>query len=196
MSLGSRSQSGERRRSAESAKSDFPGSRGVLVGPDAEILLSHPGLACSWRRVLAEFGHDRLRGDAKAQATPIPLRSRRPRTPGQPCWPRVGRNHTLADACYPWAFSALTASPEARARHDARGAKGDTSPAPPALGSGTWPTPLFLRRLPLGWRRRRPPLRRRGGRGRSAPPCGSASCTEPAREETSTAVPAYAQPAR
>ena len=39
---------------------------------------------------------------------------------------RYARNRRLADACYLWAFAAITASPEARSFYDARRAAGDT----------------------------------------------------------------------
>ena len=39
---------------------------------------------------------------------------------------RYARNRRLADACYLWAFAALTASPGARAFYDQRRAAGDT----------------------------------------------------------------------
>ena len=39
---------------------------------------------------------------------------------------RYARNQRLADACYLWAFAALTASPGARAFYDQRRAAGDT----------------------------------------------------------------------
>lgn len=39
---------------------------------------------------------------------------------------RVARNRRLADACYQWAFCALTASPGARALYDAHRAKNET----------------------------------------------------------------------
>jgi hypothetical protein len=39
---------------------------------------------------------------------------------------RFARNGRLADACYRWAFSALTASPGAKAFYDQRRAAGDT----------------------------------------------------------------------
>lgn len=39
---------------------------------------------------------------------------------------RYARNKRLADACYQWAFSAITASPGARAFYDQRRAAGDT----------------------------------------------------------------------
>jgi hypothetical protein len=39
---------------------------------------------------------------------------------------RYARNGRLADACYLWAFAALSASPGARAYYDERRAAGDT----------------------------------------------------------------------
>jgi hypothetical protein len=39
---------------------------------------------------------------------------------------RFARNRRLADACYLWAFAAITASPGARAFYDERRAKVDT----------------------------------------------------------------------
>jgi hypothetical protein len=39
---------------------------------------------------------------------------------------RFARNGRLADACYRWAFCALTASPGAKAFYDQRRAAGDT----------------------------------------------------------------------
>jgi hypothetical protein len=39
---------------------------------------------------------------------------------------RYARNRRLADACYLWAFAALTASPGARMFYDARRDAGDT----------------------------------------------------------------------
>ena len=39
---------------------------------------------------------------------------------------RHARNRRLADACYLWAFAALSSSPGARAFYDARRAAGDT----------------------------------------------------------------------
>jgi hypothetical protein len=38
----------------------------------------------------------------------------------------VARNRHLADACYPWAFAALRASPGVRAAYDAHRARGQT----------------------------------------------------------------------
>jgi hypothetical protein len=99
------------------------------VHPDAEILLSHPGLGTILgARVLAEFGDDPNRyDDAKARkcyagTAPITRASGTRRV----VLARVARNRRLADACYLWAFAALTASPGARALYDAHRAKGDT----------------------------------------------------------------------
>jgi hypothetical protein len=39
---------------------------------------------------------------------------------------RYARNKRLSDACYRWAFAALTASPGARAFYDEHRARGDT----------------------------------------------------------------------
>ena len=39
---------------------------------------------------------------------------------------RYARNKHLADACYLWAFSAITTSPRARAFYDSRRERGDT----------------------------------------------------------------------
>ena len=90
--------------------------------PDAEIILSHPGLGIVLgARVLAEFGDDRTRYvDAKARKSyagtaPITKASGKSKV----VLARFARNHRLADACYLWAFSALSASPGARAFYDA-----------------------------------------------------------------------------
>jgi hypothetical protein len=78
--------------------------------------------------VLAEFGDDPNRyDDAKtrkcyAGTAPITRASGTRRV----VLARVARNRRLADACYLWAFAALTASPGARALYDAHRAKGDT----------------------------------------------------------------------
>jgi hypothetical protein len=49
---------------------------------------------------------------------------------------RAACNQRLADACYLWAFAALTASPGARPCHDAHRARGQTHhQAPRALGN-------------------------------------------------------------
>ena len=82
--------------------------------PDAEILRSLPGLGLILgARVLAEFGDDPTRyADARARrcyagSAPITRASGTRRV----VLARVARNRRLADACYLWAFSALSASP-------------------------------------------------------------------------------------
>jgi transposase len=97
--------------------------------PDAEILRSLPGLGLVLgARVLAEFGDDPTRyADARARrcyagSAPITRASGMRRV----VLARVARNRRLADACYLWAFSALSASPGARAYYDARRARGAT----------------------------------------------------------------------
>jgi transposase len=90
--------------------------------PDAEIILSHPGLGfILGARVLAEFGDDRTRyADARARkryagTAPITKASGKSKV----VLARFVRNRRLTDACYLWAFSALSASPGARAFYDA-----------------------------------------------------------------------------
>ncbi len=96
--------------------------------PDAEIYLSQPGLGTILAaRVLAEMGDDPHRyADARARKNyagmaPITRASGTKRI----VLARYARNRRLADALYQQAFSALAASPGARAcydRHRARGA--------------------------------------------------------------------------
>lgn len=97
--------------------------------PDAEILRSLPGLGpILAARVLAEFGDDRTRfSDAKARknyAGTAPIT--RASGTRHVVLARVARNRRLADACYLWAFSALTKSPGCRRHYDAHRAKGKT----------------------------------------------------------------------
>lgn len=97
--------------------------------PDAEILRSLPGLGLVLgARVLAEFGDDRTRyQDAKARkcyAGTAPIT--RASGTRQIVLARLARNKRLADACYLWAFCAITQSPGARQHYDRRRAKGDT----------------------------------------------------------------------
>jgi len=90
--------------------------------PDAEILRSLPGLGdILGARVLAEFGDapDRY-ADARARrnyagTAPITRASGTSRV----VIARFARNTRLFDACYQWAFCALTRSPGARAYYDA-----------------------------------------------------------------------------
>jgi transposase len=97
--------------------------------PDAEVIRSLPGLGMILgARVLAEFGDDPNRyADAKSRknyagTSPITRASGTRRV----VLARYARNRRLADACYLWAFAALTASPGARAFYDAHRANGDT----------------------------------------------------------------------
>jgi transposase len=97
--------------------------------PDAKIVRSLPGLGTILgARVLGEFGDDPNRyADAKARknyagTSPITKASGKSRV----VLARYARNRRLSDACYLWAFAALTASPGARAFYDARRAGGDT----------------------------------------------------------------------
>ena len=97
--------------------------------PDAKIIRSLPGLGMILgARVLAEFGDDPNRyDDAKcrknyAGTSPITKASGKHRV----VLARYARNKHLADACYLWAFAAISASPGARAFYDQRRAAGDT----------------------------------------------------------------------
>ncbi|HEV2937085.1 MAG TPA: IS110 family transposase [Streptosporangiaceae bacterium] len=96
--------------------------------PDAGIITSFPGLgALTGARVLAEIGDDRSRfQDAKglkayAGAAPITRASGKTKTITR----RHVKNNRLNAAGYGWAFSALTASPGARAHYDRRRDDGD-----------------------------------------------------------------------
>ena len=96
--------------------------------PDAGIITSFPGLgALTGARVLAEIGDDRSRfQDAKglkayAGAAPITRASGKTRSVTH----RRIKNNRLNAAGYLWAFSALTASPGARAHYDRRRDTGD-----------------------------------------------------------------------
>jgi hypothetical protein len=97
--------------------------------PDAKIIRSLPGLGTILSaRVLAEFGDDPNRfDDAKSRknyagTSPITRASGKHRV----VLARYARNRRLADACYLWAFAALTASPGARTFYDQHRAAGDT----------------------------------------------------------------------
>jgi hypothetical protein len=97
--------------------------------PDAKIIRSLPGLGMTLgARVLAEFGDDPNRyADAKSRknyagTSPITKASGTRRV----VLARFVRNRRLADACYLWAFAALSASPGARSFYDQRRAAGDT----------------------------------------------------------------------
>jgi Transposase/Transposase IS116/IS110/IS902 family len=97
--------------------------------PDAKIIRSLPGLGTILGpRPLAEFGDDPNRfDDAKSRknyagTSPITRASGKHRV----VLARYARNRRLANACYLWAFAAITASPGARAFYDQRRAAGDT----------------------------------------------------------------------
>lgn len=97
--------------------------------PDAEIIDSLPGLGLVLgARVLSEFGDDRSRwpdaASRRCYAGTAPIT--RASGKGRVVLARFVRNRRLADACYLWAFSALTKSPGARAYYDKRRATGDT----------------------------------------------------------------------
>jgi transposase len=96
--------------------------------PDAGIITSFPGLGpLTGARVLAETGDDRSRfHDARglkayAGAAPITRASGKSTSITH----RKIKNNRLASAGYAWAFSALTASPGARAHYDRRKNAGD-----------------------------------------------------------------------
>jgi len=96
--------------------------------PDAEIITSLPGLeSLTGARVLAEIGDDRSRfADARAlkayaRAAPVTRASSKSLT----VMHRRVKNQRLASVGYVWAFSALTASPGARAHYDRRKTAGD-----------------------------------------------------------------------
>ena len=83
-------------------------------------------------RVLGEFGDDPNRyADAKSRKnysgmSPITRASGKHHV----VLARYARNHRLADACYRWAFAALTASPGARAFYDEHRAKATPTAKP------------------------------------------------------------------
>jgi hypothetical protein len=97
--------------------------------PDAKIIRSLPGLGMILgARVLGEFGDDPNRyADAKSRknyagTSPITKAS----GTKQVVLARYARNRRLADTCYRWAFSSMTASPGARAFYDQHRAAGDS----------------------------------------------------------------------
>jgi transposase len=97
--------------------------------PDADIYLSQPGLGdVLGARVLGEFGDDPNRyTTAKcrknyAGTSPLTIASGKKRV----VLARYIRNQRLYDAIDAWAFSALSASPGARAFYDQHRAAGDT----------------------------------------------------------------------
>ncbi len=95
--------------------------------PDAKIIRSLPGLGTILgARALAEFGDDPNRyADTKSRknyagTSPITRASGKHRV----VLARYARNRRLADACYLWAFAAISASPGARAFYDQHRAAG------------------------------------------------------------------------
>jgi transposase len=97
--------------------------------PDAEILRSLPGLGLVLgARVLAEFGDapNRYKNGKRrrcyAGTAPITRASGTRRV----VLARIARNRRLADACYLWAFAALTPSAGARALYDRQRQRGAT----------------------------------------------------------------------
>jgi transposase len=95
--------------------------------PDAAILQSQPGLGVVLAaRVLAEFGDDPARyatakgRKAFAGTAPVTRASGLRRV----VVARAACNQRLVDACYLWAFVALSASPGARRCYDAHRARG------------------------------------------------------------------------
>ena len=97
--------------------------------PDAEIYLSLPGLGfVLGARAMGEFGDDRTRfAHPKARknyagTAPITKASGTRKV----VLARVARNRRLSDACYLWAFSALTRSEGARRRYDSLRERGQT----------------------------------------------------------------------
>jgi hypothetical protein len=107
--------------------------------PDAKIIRSLPGLGTILgARALGEFGDDPNRYvDAKSRKnysgmSPITRASGKSHV----VLARHARNRRLSDACYLWAFAAISASPGARAFYDEHRATGNThSQALRALGN-------------------------------------------------------------
>ena len=104
-------------------------SEGFEQHPDAEIVLSLPGLGTTLgARVLGEFGDDPNRYASPksrknyAGTSPITRASGRSRV----VLARHSRNRRLADALNQWAFCSLTQSPGARAYYDTLRAKEKT----------------------------------------------------------------------
>ena len=97
--------------------------------PDAGIVRSLPGLGpVLGARVLGEFGDDPYRyatakgRKAFAGTAPVTRSSGLRRV----VVARAACNQRLVDACYLWAFAALTASPGARRCYDAHRVRGAT----------------------------------------------------------------------
>ena len=102
---------------------ELEGQAGEHFGrhPDAEVILSQPGLGpVLGARVLAEFGDDPHRyADARARrnyagTSPVTRASGKKKVVAA----RWAHNSRLVDALHAQAFAALNASPGARAYHD------------------------------------------------------------------------------
>ncbi|MGW5063896.1 IS110 family transposase [Streptomyces sp. NPDC004096] len=96
--------------------------------PDATLITSFPGLgSLSGARILAEVGDDRSRFEdpkglkALAGAAPVTRASGK----SLAVMARKVKNQRLAAVGYVWTFSAITASPGARAHYDRRREAGD-----------------------------------------------------------------------
>lgn len=103
-----------------------------LTHADAAIITSMPGLAnTTGARILAEMGDDPDRfasaSSLKAYSGAAPVT--RASGKSHAVTARRVKNNRLAAAGYVWAFSALTASPGARAHYDRRKEQGDTHTA-------------------------------------------------------------------
>jgi transposase len=115
--------------SAQIAQLEEELTAGFEAHPDAWIVRSLPGLGTILgARVLGEFGDDPNR-----YATPKCRKNYAGTSPitrasgtKSAVLARHARNRRLSDAIYLWAFSALSASPGARAFYDAHRARGDT----------------------------------------------------------------------
>ncbi len=119
---------------AEAVKEAFP------QHPDAEIILSFPGLGTQLgARVLAEIGDDRQRfADARSLkaysgASPITRASGKKASVTR----RWVKNDRLIHAGYLWAFSAITASPGAKAPTGDDATTTQTGTRPPSATSST-----------------------------------------------------------
>jgi transposase len=114
---------------AQIAQLEVELTAGFEAHPDAWIVRSLPGLGTILgARVLGEFGDDPNR-----YATPKCRKNYAGTSPitrasgtKSAVLARHARNRRLADAIYLWAFSALSASPGARAFYDAHRTRGDT----------------------------------------------------------------------
>jgi transposase len=118
---------GEMNRQIERLEAEL--GSGFEAHPDAEIIRSQPGLGpVLGARVLGEFGDDPNRyQDARSRknyagTSPLTKASGKKRV----VVARFVRNRHLGDACYQWAFCALSASPGARAFYDEHRAKDET----------------------------------------------------------------------